>query len=135
MWMGVGLRGWRGLPKGHSPSSRVRFPEDSRRALFHPAASPPPPSPRLSGCGRGSGRGGARAPGRRPRGHITRRSLPLGRRRGCACAGQPRGGGERRAAGAGSRAVSARPRGREEAREQEGAAAGGQPPPPPPRGD
>lgn len=68
MWLGVGQWGWSGLPKaGHSPSLLESAPFLS--SFGSPARV-------LQGVAEGPGEGGARAPGRRPRGHITRRWLP-----------------------------------------------------------
>lgn len=118
MWLGVGQWGWSGIPKtGHTPVSwKAPSPLLSRV-----------PARVFQGVAEGPREGGARAPGRRPRGHITGRRVPpwhpphspgggalapaLGGR-----AGAGRGDSSQRAAGAGSPAVSAGLRGSEEAR-------------------
>lgn len=43
MWMGVGLQGWRGLPKGHSPSFPGTVPW--RLPVLSSIPSPPPTRP------------------------------------------------------------------------------------------
>lgn len=122
MWMGVGLQGWRGLPKGHSPSFPGRVPW--RLPVL---SSIPFPHPARGFQGAAGGRGGAvlalqvaapaaTSPGAR---------FPSGGGAAARARGGRAGAGSERAAGAGSRAVSAGPGGREEASEQEGTAARG----------
>lgn len=104
----VGMQ--RAAEKGHSPPLRGRSPNT-------PFARPLGlvPADVRQGAAKGPG-GAALPPGRRPGGHITRRSLPRGggaaarARGGGAWAGRPRAR-ERTGRGRRLRAVSARPRG------------------------